>query len=111
MSFKDIVNDDVCDVFMDNEEFSDIHLVDDKEMSVIIDEYEHVERSKSKYGDGLHTRKKLIYVKADEYGKFPSIGKPLNLDGKVYKITDAVDESGLYSLTLEAVTSANSRIR
>ncbi|MGG7200758.1 hypothetical protein ACQPUL_08425 [Clostridium butyricum] len=111
MDFKELINEDVCNVFMNDEEFSDIHLVDGKEMSVMIDEYEHVERSKSKYGDGLHTRQKLIYLKANEYGRLPSIGKQLNLDGKVYKITDATDEGGLYSITLEAITSANGRIR
>lgn len=111
MNFKELINEDVCNVFMNDEEFSDIHLVDGKEMSVIIDEYEHVERSKSNYGDGLHTREKLIYVKANEYGKLPSIGKTLSLDGKVYKVKDAVDEGGLYSITLEAITSANGRVR
>ena len=48
---------------------------------------------------------KLFYVAAEAFGRLPPVGRNLSLDGKDYIITDAADESGIYSISLEAVRS------
>ena len=54
---------------------------------------------------GIYKKQILFYVKAEEFGKLPAVGRALIMDGKRYTITDAVDENGIYSISLEAVQS------
>lgn len=103
MGFKDIVQQDIKNVFMNNGEFSDIHIIDGKEMSVIVDELELTERQKKqKYDSVLSKKEILIYVSAEEYGPLPAINKPIAFDGKTYLIKEASNEDGMYSLHLGA---------
>ena len=52
--------------------------------------------------DGIYVNQKLIYVAASDFGAMPKQGSTLNLDGKIYRVADAVDEGGVYSITIEA---------
>ena len=38
-------------------------------------------------------------------GRLPAIGRKLQLDNSKYLVTDAIDEGGVFSITLEAVKS------
>lgn len=102
-SFKDVLKDDVNNTFMNLDEFADTHIVDGKEIPVIIDENEVIEREKRMKSnmDGVYVKQKLIYVKADDFGALPAIGRAIMLDGKRYLVIDAVDEQGVYSITME----------
>ena len=78
-------------------------------MTVIIDGFEVVERSKkqSEKGriDGIYQKQVLLYVSRKEMGNLPAIGRQLQLDGSKYLVTDAIDEGGVFSITLGAVRS------
>lgn len=107
MTFKDCARNDIGTAFFNNDEFSDLHMVDGKQMHLIIDNNELIERERSivlnQRSDGLYGAQLLIYVPAAEYGPKPRPGKPLNLDGKrLYTIADCTDEDGIYAMTLEA---------
>ena len=104
MTFKEIIADDIHRTFLNIEEFSDIHTVNGKEMPVQVDTNEQIEREKrmSQNVDGVYMNQKLIYVAASDFGSMPKQGSILNLDGKVYRVADAVDEYGVYSITIEA---------
>ena len=103
-AFKDIIANDVHQTFLNIDEFSDTHKVNGKNMSVQIDTNEQIEREKrmNQNVDGVYTNQKLIYVSASEFGPMPKQGAILNLDGKIYRVADAVDEYGIYSITIEA---------
>lgn len=102
-SFKDVMRDDINNTFMNLDEFADTHIVDGKEIPVIIDENEIIEREKKMKSnmDGVYVKQKLMYVKADDFGALPAIGRAIMLDGKRYLVIDAVDEQGVYSITME----------
>lgn len=102
--FKDQLAQDIDNVFLNNEEFSDVHIVDGKEMKVIIDTNELIERqSSATAGDGIYADHILIYVSVADYGTKPKQGKLLILDNKkTYRIVKCIDEGGIYSLELEA---------
>lgn len=104
MSFKDIIEQDVHQTFLNTAEFSDIHTVNGKEMPVQIDSNEQIEREKriNQHMDGIYKNQKLIYVSATDYGSLPKQGSLLNLDGRSYRVADAIHEDGVYSITLEA---------
>lgn len=107
-TFKEQIGKDITGVFLNKDEFSDIHVIDDKEMTVQIDENEAIERQMRdvKLGnEGVYVKQKLIYVSEAEFGPLPYIGRMLKLDGKRYKIVDAVSEDGIHSITLEAIRS------
>ena len=46
MNFKEMLESDVHEVFMNVDEFSDMHMVNGKEMAVQIDSNEQIEREK-----------------------------------------------------------------
>ena len=104
MTFKDIIANDVHQTFLNIEEFSDMHVVNGVEMPVQIDSNEQIEREKrySQNIDGMYMNQKLIYVAASDYGPLPKQGSMLTLDGRKYRVADAIDEYGVYSITLEA---------
>lgn len=104
MTFKDIIANDVHQTFLNIEEFSDMHVVNGVEMPVQIDSNEQIEREKrySQNIDGMYLNQKLIYVAASDYGPLPKQGSMLTLDGRKYRVADAIDEYGVYSITLEA---------
>ena len=101
--FKDLLQQDVKKVFMNNEEFSEEHIIDDEIMDVIVDSNELIEREKNQKDnmDGVYKKRILIYVKKSQFGSPPKFGSILNLDGKNYTVCDVADECGIYSITLE----------
>ena len=100
MGFKDIVREDIRNIFLDTEEFGTPHLINDRKIPIVIDDNEMIEREKRSTGtdsaEGIYKRQILFYVAASEFG-------PLTLDGRPYQITDAINEDGLYSISLKAV--------
>lgn len=107
MDLREIIRDDLDGVFFDMEEFAERHTVNGKEMSVIFDENELLERKKEgrtgSHFDGAYLATAMLYVKAGEYGPRPKVGSVLVIDEKkVYRVTEAVDECGVYSIALEA---------
>lgn len=107
--FKRMATEDIMDVFFSPEEFGEVHRIDGKPMTVIIDGVEVVERGKkqSEKGriDGVYQKQILLYVSRKEMGSLPAIGRQLHLDNSKYLVTDAIDEGGVFSITLGAVKS------
>ena len=109
-TFKDIIRADNSAAFLNPEEFGEAHLIGGRWMNIIIDGNEMIEREKRQsglqnYRQGIYTKQVLFYVLADDFGPLPSVGRVLSLDREPYLITDAVDENGIYSISLEAVRS------
>lgn len=108
MTFKDQIAKDVNTVFLNLNEFSDVHNVNGTDMPCQVDTNELVDREKrykfnhSLYGDGVYLKETLIYVKKSDLVKLPAIGHLFTLDGKSYIVSDAIDEDGVCSISLEA---------
>lgn len=107
-AFKEQIASDNKNIFMNLAEFSDIHTINGVKMSVQIDSNEMIDREKryqykrSLYADGVYLKELLIYVRAEDFGPLPAVGRTLQLDKKTYLISDAIDEDGIYSISLEA---------
>ena len=108
MTFKEQIALDNRNLFMNEDEFSEKHLINGKEMGCIIDNNEQIDRDKryqykkSLYADGVYIKQLLIYVKAEEFGALPAIGRAITFDKNSYIVSDALDEDGISSLCLEA---------
>ena len=73
-------------------------------MPVQVDSNEQIEREKrsAKNIEGIFTNQRLIYVAASDFGTMPKQGSLLTMDNRMFRVADAVDEDGIYSITLEA---------
>lgn len=105
-SFKDCVAHDIHGVFLNTDEFADTHMIDGREMDVIIDDDALVERDAARGGvhtDGTYRVRRLLYVDKDDYGGRPPSGKRLNLDGREYRVVQADEAAGMLSIEIEAI--------
>lgn len=104
MTFKELVKSDIGNVFLNVDEFSELHIVNGKSMPVMVDNNELIEREKraKENMDGIYTRQNLIYVSASDYGSLPKQGTVLTLDNLTYRVVEAVSEDGIYAITIGA---------
>lgn len=108
MTFKEQIAKDNKNVFMNEEEFTEKHTVNGREMPCIVDNNEMIDREKryqykrSLHGDGIYLKELLIYVREEDFGPLPAVGRTIGFDKKNYIISDAINEDGIYSLCLEA---------
>lgn len=112
--FKEVVQNDILNCFLNTEEFSDIHSINDKKMPAMLDDVEATEREVKYIGygnNGTYVKKTLLYVAASDYGTMPAIGNALKVDGNIYRIFDVSSEDGVYAITLEAWNNGSSRNR
>lgn len=102
--FKDIIKSDIHNTFINTDEFSDMHTVNGVRIPVQVDENEQIEREKrfNQNMDGLFTNQKFIYVAESDYGPLPKQGSIITFDGRRYTVLDAINEGGVYSITMEA---------
>lgn len=102
MTFKELIDSDIENTFMNTDEFSEMHVVNEKDMPVTIDNNELIERKKkaNESMDGIYANQKLLYVAASDFGPLPKQGSILILDGRTYRVDEAVSESGIYSITI-----------
>jgi hypothetical protein len=73
-------------------------------MPIQEDSNEQIEREKRMAAnmDGIYVNQRLIYVDADLFGPMPKRGSVHRYDGRRYTVVDAVEEDGVYTITLEA---------
>lgn len=101
MTFKEQLETDVGAIFLNPEEFGETHIVNDKEMTIVIDDNELIGRQ-GQHIDGIYKNQKLIYVSAADFGPLPKQGSTLKLDGGTYTVDSAAAEGDIYSITASA---------
>ena len=105
MDFKGIIKSDVSKIFINFDEFGEKHIIDGKSMIVVVDNNELVEREQGRtqnsYIDGIYKKKLLLYVQADDMERLPAIGRLMTVDDELFRVIDAIDEMGVYSISLE----------
>ena len=104
LSFKEILEQDVKQVFLNPLEFGETHLINGEPMTIMSDDLENIEREKKMKSnmDGIFKRQVLFYVASADFGPLPQQGGLIDLDGDKYTVVDATDESGVYAITMEA---------
>ena len=105
MNFKELVAQDTKKVFLNPDEFGEEHEIDGKMVMVIVDNNEQIERQKRvvSNSDGVFVKEILFYASKESIGNLPVIGRVMRFDKKSYAVTDAIDENGIYSISLKAV--------
>lgn len=103
-TFKDFLLQDVDNVFLNTNEFGDIHKIDGVEMPVIVDgdgleDFTARSAEMNNAMEGIYQRIITIYVKATDY-EMPVVGKRLKLDDDHYSVTNVSDSAGILKINL-----------
>ncbi|TGE36883.1 hypothetical protein E4K67_17440 [Desulfosporosinus fructosivorans] len=98
MSFKDQLTKDL-DVFLNTDEFAELHAINGVELVCTVDNDQLKERSKKEY-DGIAAGELLFFVKKADYGIRPEEGTPVIFDGRQMYVFNAREDTGMYEIIL-----------
>ena len=102
MSFKDQINQDLSDIFLNLNEFADLHRIEGKEVPVVIDS--DIMAKLSKIGDnrihGMDEADMVIMGKASDLPENLDPGRLLNLDGREVIVVTTTSEMGLVQIAV-----------
>ncbi len=114
-TFKDCVAKDIDLAFFNGDEHAEYHIVDGKNCLVVVDEESlrthaaHWEAGgKQNFDTGLYDSHTILYIKMEDYGPKPKVGKRMVLDEgtdhkRTYTIVKCIEEDGVFRMTLERV--------
>lgn len=102
MSFKDQIKQDLSDIFLNLDEFADLHRIEGKEVPVVIDR--DIMAKLSKIGDnrihGMDEADMVIMGKASDLPENLDPGRLLNLDGREVIVVTTTSEMGLVQIAV-----------
>lgn len=102
MSFKDQIKQDLSDIFLNLDEFADLHRIEGKEVPVVIDS--DIMAKLSKIGDnrihGMDEADMIIMGKASDLPENLDPGRLLNLDGREAIVVTTTSEMGLVQIAV-----------
>lgn len=102
MSFKDQIKQDLSDVFLNLDEFADLHRIEGKEVPVVIDS--DIMAKLTKIGDnrihGMDEADMVIMGKASDLPENLDPGRLLNLDGREVIVVTTTSEMGLVQIAV-----------
>lgn len=102
MSFKDQIKQDLSDIFLNLDEFADLHRIEGKEVPVVIDS--DIMAKLSKIGDnrihGMDEADMVIMGKPSDLPENLDPGRLLNLDGREVIVVTTTSEMGLVQIAV-----------
>ena len=102
MSVKDQIKQDLSDIFLNLDEFADLHRIEGKEVPVVIDS--DIMAKLSKIGDnrihGMDEADMVIMGKASDLPENLDPGRLLNLDGREVIVVTTTSEMGLVQIAV-----------
>lgn len=102
MSFKDQIKQDLADVFLNLDEFADLHRIEGKEVPVVIDS--DIMAKLNKIGDnrihGMDEADMVIMGKASDLPENLDPGRLLNVDGRELLVVTTTSEMGLVQIAV-----------
>jgi hypothetical protein len=102
VSFKDQIKQDLSDIFLNLDEFADLHRIEGKEVPVVIDS--DIMAKLSKIGDnrihGMDEADMIIMGKASDLPENLDPGRLLNLDGREVIVITTTSEMGLVQIAV-----------
>jgi hypothetical protein len=102
VSFKDQIKQDLSNIFLNLDEFADLHRIEGKEVPVVIDS--DIMAKLSKIGDnrihGMDEADMVIMGKASDLPENLDPGRLLNLDGREVIVVTTTSEMGLVQIAV-----------
>ncbi len=98
-TFKDFLADDIDNVFLNESEFGENVMINDKPMVVVMDE-EALKKQNMKNAEKLAQGELLFYVKRSYFNHIPQADKLMKFNDKKYRILSVIEQLGVLSITL-----------
>ena len=107
MGFKDMVAADIPAVFLNPDEFGEMHDLNGTECVCVVSNDETAKRNAGlpdgrRTPDGLHGDYLTVCVKTSDLPHIPKMGTNFTVDGKLYKVDTCAEDMGMLTLTLGA---------
>lgn len=99
MGFVEQVSKDIDDVFFDEGFFGSKHSLDNKEITVIVDE-DALEEIRKNWRDELVKKPVLLYVKECDIERKPSVGSVIEYDGRPHTIREISKQDGVWKILM-----------
>lgn len=104
-TFKKCMADDL-DVFINADEFAEMHDINQKQILAVVEglttKEQIISKGKGRVNfDGVYEKTVILHCRADDLGDLPARGNVIDLDGTVYIVADSVDDFGMVTITLE----------
>lgn len=99
MKFKERVKRDLDNVFLNTEEFAEMHRIEGKEVSVVINNSSLDEKKKGQTA-GIVEADMLIMGKKTDFPANLSPGRLLNVDGRETIIVDSKEDMGIVEVAV-----------
>lgn len=99
MNFKEQIRQDLEKVFLNLDEFAELHRIEGKQVTVVIDDDELQELKKGQILDMVEADM-LILAKADDLPRDLDPGRLLNVDGREMLVVKAGNDMGLVEVAL-----------
>ena len=108
MDFKEILQDDINNAFLDSSEFAEVDNLNGQEVNIVIDDNVTDGTETGIYGisqkidDGLYKGDKVIYISTEDT-KRPPPGNMLVLDNIRYTIVSTTEQCGMYMVVIRKI--------
>lgn len=97
MSLKELISEDVRKVFLNFNDFAEIHKINGANILCVIDkDNTHMRSSGGRRTEGVREDSFFVYIDSREFVKKPSPHERIDIDGKSYFIRDIADENGIF---------------
>ena len=103
-AFKDMLAEDLTNVFINADEFADEHEINGETILCVVQS--PTEQEKFLQGldyrgfEGVRGQTLVVHVKKELFGEVPAEGEVISLDGEPMLVDSCVDDMGLLSITL-----------
>ena len=108
-AFKEMVTEDMDDVFLNPEEFADEHDLNGALCNCIVESpttEERFEKGKDYDGqDAMHGLTAIIHVKKSDIEEMPSEGQSFSLDGSYSLVDSCTEHMGMLTIKLKENTA------
>ncbi len=116
MTFKEILKNDVKNIFLNTEEFAEKHIINGQEITAVVCDNELYREFSGGSGNiavkfpgenlrggmGIYGGMISIYISAEDFGK-PLPGSQLDFDGKLYIVLSSADWGGIRNINMRRV--------
>lgn len=101
-NFKEQLEKDFDSTFFNLNEFAEIHLINDNEVPIVVDNDTLMELNlgKNTDADGIFTDDKMFFVQKKDLDFEPVAGQHIKFDGEFYPISNVLEDSGGYTIVL-----------
>jgi hypothetical protein len=106
MPLREQIDADIFGVFLNTEDFGEIHTINGSQVLCIIDKNNiHMRASMGRRTEGVREDSLFLYIKTSEFSSPPKPFSPIEVDGKEYVIRSVSEEMGVLVIEYGGVTS------